>query len=292
MHAAQFAQLASVLSQMGPSLMTRRCPVTPEAINQYWVASRSRLDLWHQTLARFTQARASGDATRLRRWWDQHTGVLEEIMVSEIMTRVVVAVAEGVDRGAAKDDFLPIAHAIHLSHLEARNRVQATLLDRRGCAVADAVRLNQLRRMVERWIDTLVGNLAATDERLIRYGVDAIRVRSHAAEARETRTIADFETIGWLTRTAMMEGLQRKLSPRVSLPRANQAVANSILLMMRSDMFDSVGTLKSLWMHRMEADVALADQMLEEFLQRDLDQSKTASAMDLMHAATLAQWFR
>lgn len=292
MHVVQLAELAAVLAHHGPALLYRHAAIPPEAINGYWTASRLRMDLWNQTLARFNRAKSSGNHYRMRCWWQDHIGVLEEILTSELLTRVVVAIADGSDRAGGRDDFSPIAQAIHLSHLEACNRVQSAILDRRGCSVQDAVRLNQLRCMIERWIDVLVGHLSGADPELVRYGIDEKRVRSHASDASDMVASPGRETLSWLTRASMIDGLRRKVSRTPSLPQANREVANSAMMILRPDLFDSVGTLKSLWMHRIERDSDRTDQMIEDYLRLDVDQSPTAAAYDVIHAAALAQWFR
>lgn len=292
MHVLQLAELAAVLSHHGPVLLYAHTSVPPEAINGYWTASRLRLDLWNQALARFHSAKSSGNHYRMRCWWQDHIGVIEEILTSELLTRVVAAIADGSDRAGNRDEFSPIAQAIHLSHLESRNRVQSAILDRRGCSVRDAVRLNQLRCMVEHWIDVLVGHLAGFDPELMRYGVDADRVRCYANEATEMAMTPERETLAWLTRASMIDGLRRKLAKNASLPQANRDVADSTLLILRPDLFDSVGTLKSLWMHRIENDSSRTDQMIMDYLRVDVGASTSVSAYEMVYDKAIAQWFR
>lgn len=292
MHVVQLAELAAVIAHHGPALLYRHSTVPPEAINSYWTASRVRLDLWHQTLARFNRAKNSGNHYRMRCWWQDHMGVLEEILASELLTRVIAAIAEGSDRAGHRDEFSPIAQAIYLSHLEARNRVQAAILDRRGCTVSDAVRLNRLRCMIERWIDVLIGQLAGHDLELARYGIDIERTTAHAKDYELSVASPTRETIAWLTRASMTDAIRQKVAKNPSLPQANRDVADSALLILRPDLFDSVGNLKSLWMHRIENDSDRTDHMIGEYLRPDVEESPTASAFDMIHAAALSQWFR
>jgi len=94
MHVVQLTELASVLAYHGPAMLLQRRPISPEAIAQYWSASRNRLDLWHQVMARFNRVKSTGDFYRMRCWWTDHMGVLEEILASEVLTRVVAAIGE------------------------------------------------------------------------------------------------------------------------------------------------------------------------------------------------------
>lgn len=292
MHIASFAELAAVLANSGPSMLHQHRPVSPEAVNAYWSTSRSRLDLWHQAMARFTHAKATGDPVRMRVWWEQHLGVLEEILVSELMTRTVAAIADGLDRREGNDHFSPITQAIYLSHLEARNRVLSAILDRRGCPVPDAVRLNQIRRASERWIDALIGRLSGADGQLARFGLDISRVAEHARDARESAAIETTAATAWLTHAAMADGLSRRLTPRASLPHANRAVADSVLMILGPHLFDGLGMPKSLWMHRITSHVDRTDQKLDEERRRDEIPSAKASVLDMIQASAIAHWFR
>ncbi|EMI51824.1 hypothetical protein RSSM_06761 [Rhodopirellula sallentina SM41] len=53
-----------------------------------------------------------------------------------------------------------------------------------------------------------------------------------------------------------------------------------------------LGRLKSLWLHRIENDSERTDRMIGEYLRPDVEESPTATAFDMIHAAALSQWFR
>lgn len=218
---------------------------------------------------------------QLRSWWQQHAGVMEEVLVTEMLTRVVAAIAAGLDTIQRVDEISPVTHAVYLSHLEARNRVQQIMLFGRGNSVSDAVRLNRLRRVVERWTDTLIGRIAIDSPDLSRYGINPDRARQHATESRDFSVGVAARTTTWLMNAAMQETLRRRTSQQTSLPGANQAVASSVIMMLRPDLFDSVGTLKSLWMHRLNSMTGQADRVLQELQYQDIDQAVTADGLEM-----------
>jgi len=292
MHVLQLADLATILAHHGPAMFARHSPVSRDVAHRYWVASRGRLDLWHQTMARYSQARSSGDPFRMRRWWDEHLPVMEEILTSELLTRVVTALADGIDRRLGRDEFSPIAEAVYWTHLEARNRVQSTMLDRRGCSVRDAVRLNQLRRTLETWIDMLIGQLAGHDDLLVRFGIDPSRTRLHARESMIGSTAGSWPVLAALTRSSLSESLRGKLSPAAALPQANRAVTDSILQMLRPDLFDGYGTLKSVWLQRIETAGCQSDQQIDGVLQPEVEPSDNPLGDELIAAMTMAPWLR
>lgn len=292
MHVVELAELAAVVAHHGPALLYRHASIPAEAVSCYWTASRQRLDLWHQTMIRFDRAKENADPHVMRCWWETHIGVLEEILVSELLTRVIAAIADGTDRASRRDEISPIAQSIYLSHLEVRNRVQALILDRRGCSVSDAIRLNRLRRTIERWIDVLIGQLAGYDRELVRYGIDVNRISRHAREVDWQATSPGRETIACLVRASLASSIGPKVSEGASLPHANKSIADSILLILRPDLFDSVGALKSLCLHRIENQVHRTDQMIDNNLRPNLDVSSTASAFDAIHGESMSPWFR
>ena len=175
MHSVLIADIAALVSQHGPAVLYRGDTVPPEAVTQYWASSRSRFELWHQTMTRYRHAEKSGDAILMRAWWREHSVVLEEVLVSEMLTRVLAALGAGLDSSEKAEEISPVTHAVYLSHLEARNRVQQMLLFGRGNSVQDAVRLNRLRQGVERWTDVLIGRMSVQSPSHICYAIDADR---------------------------------------------------------------------------------------------------------------------
>lgn len=264
MHSVHLADLAAVLSQQGPAILYRREIIPAEAVSRYWTSSRTRFELWHRALARYQRAETAGNWIEMRQWWRDHTGVLEEIFVSELLTRVVAALAAGLDHERGEDELSPITHAIYLSHLETSNRVQRMMLFGRGGSVQTAVRLNRLRKGVQRWTDALLGQLWSSVPEEICYAIDPNRARSCASDARGEIGSETQETANWLLAAAMHDTLSRRCHSTASLPQANRSVGDSVMLMMRPELFDSVGTLKSMWLHRIQYDCERTSMVLND----------------------------
>ena len=291
MHCVLIADLAAIMSQHGTAILRGSDRVPADAVSQYWSASRNRLELWHQTMARYRAAEDSGSILRLRTWWQDHAGVMEEVLVTEMLTRVVAAIAAGLDTAQSVDEISPVTHAVFLSHLEARNRVQQIMLFGRGNSVTDAVRLNRLRRVVERWTDMLIGRLSIDSPELTCYGINIDLAKQHASEARDFSVGIAARTTTWLMNAAMNDTLRRRTSRQTSLPGANHAVATSVVMMLRPDLFDSVGTLKSLWLHRLNSTADQADRVLDELQHRDIDQAVTADGLEMTSGDFFSRWY-
>ncbi len=291
MHCVLIADLAALVSQHGPAILYRRSTVPPQAMTQYWTSSRNRFELWHQTMARYRGAEQSGDYLALRRWWRDHVVVLEEVLVTEMLTRVVAALAAGMEAESEADEISPITHAVHLTHLEARNRVQQIMLFGRGNSVQDAVRLNRLRKGVERWTDAMIGRMSVRSTRTIQYANDRSRAAEYAKETRLFGAGPARNTATLLMNAAMHDTLRRRTTKAAALPEANRAVAKSVMLMLRPDLFDSVGILKSLWVHRLQIGTERTDRVLDELGAADINKAATADGMDMTHDSYFERWY-
>lgn len=291
MHCVLIADLAAVVSQHGPAILYQRDEVPPQAVTQYWATSRNRFELWNQTMARYRRAEQSGDFIALRHWWRDHATVIEEVFVTEMLTRVVAALASGLDEAHQVEEITPVTHAIFLTHLEARNRVQQVLLYGRGNSVQVAVRLNRLRQGVERWTDAMIGQLSVRSPKTTRYAIDTSRATDFAEETRAYGNHAARKVSTWLMNAAMHDTLRRRTSEHAALPQANRAVASSVIMMLRPDLFDSVGTLKSLWLHRIQHGAERTDRVLDELIAPDIDEASTANAIELVNEPYFQRWY-
>lgn len=291
MHCVLTADLAAVISHHGRAILHRRESVPPEAMTQYWASTRNRFELWHRAMARYRNCEQTGDMNSLRQWWSEHVVVMEEVLVTEMLTRIVASLADGLERDSEHKEIAPIAHAIHLTHLEARNRVQQIMLYGRGNSVQDAVRLNRLRQGVERWTDALIGRMAVNENGSLRYAIDPNRAAEYAEEARALGVGPARDTAVWLMNAAMHDMLRRRTSPNAALPDANRSVIKSLMMMLRPDLFDSIGVLKSLWLHRLETGTERTDRVLDELTAPNIYRADTAQGMEILSEPYFERWY-
>lgn len=291
MHCVFVADLAALVSDHGPAILCGREAIPPQAVTQYWTSSRNRFELWHQTIARYRSVEKAGDFQSLRNWWQQHVVVLEEVFVTEMLTRVIAALATGIDGRSETDEISPVTHAVHVTHLEARNRVQQLLLFGRGNSVQDTVRLNRLRQGVERWTDAMIGRMSVRTSPAMQYAINPSRAAEFANEMRTFGYGPSRNTTAWLMNAAMHDMLKRRTSEQAALPEANRSVARSVMLMLRPDRFDSVGVLKSLWLHRLEIGALRTDRVLDELGAADIDHAETAEGLEMTNESYFERWY-
>lgn len=262
MHCVTLADLAATLSQQGPSLLELRPRVPTDAILKYWTASRSRHELWHRVMARYRNAKNSGDYSQLHDWWSTHLVVLEEILVSELLARVVAAIAAETmsiadqDAHDSHESLAAVSHGVFLAQIEASNRVAQIILESSGARVQHIVRLNRLRFGVERWTDWLIGRVSVNLNRSFDYCIDIQRSRTFCQEIRETATHDYRDTTTWLMNAAMREMLVRRTSQDTALASANHEVASAALALFRPELFDDYGVTKSVWLTRLQRDAS------------------------------------
>lgn len=264
MHSIFLADLAATLSHDAAMLRHDGQLFPCDSLASHWAASRTRIDLWQRVFGRYRQCRREGDWIAMRAWWDRYTAILEEILIGDILTRVVAALGAQVDRVRGSVEVTPVTEAIQRSHLEVCTRVQRVMVDGRGCSVPEAVRLNRLRQGVERWTDALIGRMLDADRTGIGYAIERERAEAYADETRWEGIGSPRDTAHWLMRAAMIDMLGRRASPVASLPEANRKVGTTVLKMLGRGPFDGHGVIKSSRLNRLERLDAGADGMPEE----------------------------
>jgi hypothetical protein len=271
MHARELIELAALVSAHGPILVRSDQPIPAGGIERYWTTSKIRLDRWTRSLKDFSR-HADGDARQRERKWPEARGVLEEILSGEILTRVWAAVLCAYDRSRGSDEAEPVARSVMIGHSEARHRVLTLLSHVTGMDARSAVRLNRLRRHCERWTDLLVGRLADIQD-IAEFAVDAKRAMDFAEDA-PSRQGFEASRLAWpLLLASLRKGFQRELgslSPNADL---NAAIAASILSCFSSELLESSGLFRSLWLMRITSVAEDAARMVEGLLAQEQSDS-------------------
>lgn len=263
MHVLKTTELAAIIVQYGAGLIYHRDLIPNEALNGYWVASRQRFDLWHQALGSQRKLQTQGTPVQLGQWWETNLPLLEEILLAEMLTRVYAALGAGLERQHPTPEVAPILDSVFQTHLEARQRVLRLMLCGRGSRLTEVLRLDRLRRQVERWTDTLIGGMAATFNGALRYAHNQRRAVQQAEVVRNPsgdRPSADgFARVDF----SMQAILNQHCSPTAALPRLNRQVQEAVMVCLRPDLFDSVDRMQTLWIHRLEAGSEQAARLLD-----------------------------
>lgn len=291
MHAIQLVDLAAVLAFHGPALLFRRELVSEESLQAYWLASRARIEQWHRLLADYRHFEEQHATDNLSLWWQCNEPLIDEVLLSEPLVRVYAAISANLDGMRNGQEISPITHSVYLSHLEVRNRVLQLLLTSRVIPLVAAVRINSLRTLVERWSDALLGHLHADSPgENDFYSVDGNRMRAFSEDARLLPMGTARATAGWLLCAAMRDSLLRRANSRYLCANENRAVADAVLLCLRPDLFDSVGMMKSLWLHRLERGAEQTDRVLNQLALADITEGDILGGYETIRESSFGRW--
>ena len=266
MHARELVELAAIVSAHGPVLVRGIQQLSTSGVEQYWTASKCRLDRWARSLRSFAAEAADPQARRVQ--WPFFRGVLEEILTSEMLTRVWAAVLCAYDRHHGEEVAEPVVRSVLIGHLEARHRVLMLLVHGPGIDAESAVQLNCLRRRVERWCDFLVGYLTGLAD-VSEFAVEPRRAKEFAEDLRCQSRLPGGRFAWPLVQASVRAAFQRGLCPVSPNADLNAHIAVSILACFPSELFDSTGLLRSLWLLRLTNVANDAQGMLDQLLACD-----------------------
>jgi hypothetical protein len=262
MHSHELVELAAIISVNGPVLVQNVERIAENGLEQYWTTSKVRLDRWCRSLKNYsTQAT---DAKWRQCHWPRIQGIIEEILSSEMLTRVWTAVLCAHDREHHLSEAEPIARSVMLGHLEARHRV-LTLLVRGPIDPQSAGKLNQLRNSSERWTDLLVGYLAGMID-VAEFAIDPDRAKSFAADLHYESNHPHGRHTWALIQTSLRSSFRQGLSASTPNADLNLRIAAGILACFPAELFDSTGQFRSLWLMRIINSADDTQGMIDDLL--------------------------
>ena len=256
MHAKELSSLASWAAFNSRNMIYGVQPQLIFATNKYWTNAKCRHQRWMMVLKMFE--------LDLEEPLDDHDPlpameiVIEEIFLTEMLSRVWSAILVAHDRYHKTDELAGVAHSVHISHIEAKNRCMRLLLREELQDHPIVVRCNQMRKKIERWTDMLLGEVpdldaASTFAFEAKRVEDFVRERLDSSEdSRKTREL--FYSM------ALAKDLQRATSGCSANPEINRKVAAGVLACFPANRFDSAGLPKSvqaLWIENVSEDTQM-----------------------------------
>ena len=241
MHASQLAQIGSWIAVHAPALIFGNSGPRELASASYWTASKCRLQHWNAALRMFEDDLRDPDSAHNP--WMAIEAVVEEVFVSEFLTRIWSAAVLAYDNYQDSDELFGLAHSVHISHIEVRNRAMRVLLGGQALNENSFDRLNVLRRKIERWTDLFL--VHATDLEIAKmFAFDEERVADFFEEHEEMSPTAHTRRNQILIASFAAE-LQSFQSQWAANPKLNREISSSLLGCFPSDRFDSLGLPKS-----------------------------------------------
>jgi hypothetical protein len=269
----QIAETAAFASARSAFLLEDRMPVSQEHLQNYWKCCRGRMLDWLRRLETLSGEANCVSPDEHLAMWESARPLVDEILVTDVLTRVwaTVLVASDLNRGSR--DATPIARHTFNGHLDARNRALRLVLHDLQLPISEVARVDRLRRKAERWTDILIGHLtlnfqldefAHDPERAVEFGEGQIREILQATD----EPLWEFVLTG--IRLAFAQ--QQDAAPSEAW---NQSIVRSVLGSFPADSFDEFGTFKGIRRVRIERGTAGSDRVLEALsLAMDNDRTK------------------
>jgi hypothetical protein len=267
MHARDLAELAALLALHSPSIVHGAGHIPHDVSEQYWSASKCRLDRWGRLLRQLTQA-AGHPQLPAALSWPRVQPVLEEILVTELLTRLWTAIAAAHDALHGGDDLEPVARNVFSGHLDARRRLLTLLAEGRAIALPEATKLDHLRRRVERWTDMLLAHLAGMTN-INELAFDTGRARDFAEDLSHQSAQSERDFTGNLMLLSLRASFASDLAERSPNSDLNRRLASALLGAFRDPTADPTGIVKSLWLERLNRTALETEDMVEELLRLD-----------------------
>lgn len=264
MHARDLVEFAALLASNGSAVIEYAGRLSDSGLEQYWTATKCRHERWSRDLKEFSQLVQYAPVSEAGRHWRGIRPVLEEILTCEVLARVWAAVCCGYEQRRGAEHGGPVVRNVLTTHCEARNRALNLMVYGHGLKVEEAVDLNRMRRRNERWTDLLLGKLLPVCD-VREFAFCASRADSFAEDARDS---IDPELAWSLLLASMRMAYQRSFTTTCN-GDLNSQIAASILACLPSELFDSTGTLKSLWLVRMQHAASDTQGMIDQLIALD-----------------------
>jgi len=274
MHVRDLVDFAAILATRSDAFIVAAEHPQQGCLEQYWAASKCRHERWARSMKAYDTPSASPAQQKLA--WSQVRPVLEEILLSEMLTRVWTAAATLHDQLRGANDLEPIARSVLIGHMEARHRALNLMVYGKGFDVAEAVSLNRLRRRAERWTDLLLARF--TPHRETRdLPFDRERTMAFRLDMNdEPSPGGSWNLLLASLRVAFRQGVTLT-SPN---PDLNEQIAGSLLSCLGPELFDGTGVLKSMWMVRVTQVANDTQGMIDELIAIDRPRRPSANRLN------------
>lgn len=275
MNVGELLELAAVVTARAPRLIHAAQDLPPEPLERYWSASKCRNERWAQSLKQF--ATASGDAgvRSATEGLDACVVVLQEILSSEVLTRVWAAVLAAYDRRRGTADAEPVARNVLAGHLEARHRALTLLVEARNAQQANA--LNRLRRHAERWNDMLIGHLLLTED-VAEFAFDADLAREFADDFRGQAAWREKGMAWTVVAASLRGGFRGEIGSTCCTADLNAEIGAAILCTFGHDLLDSFELPASLWAARVFQTTETAQSMIDKLFAAERSSATDSSS--------------
>ncbi len=249
MHAKQQAEIAAWLAIHSETVITQLANVDALTCEAYWTNSKVRLNRWHAALKVFEQDLKGN--TPEHDHWPALEIVVEEILASEMLTRIWSAMLVTADTVHQHDNYSGLAYSVFIGHIEIKNRTFRLLLSSQNQNEAVFDRLNKLRRSLEKWTDVFLSWLPQL-ELAQKFSFDRERlgdfVREHVAYDRHQERSRKGVLLSSLSQSLSTNCVRWGANPEV-----NRAIVFGVIAAINRTSFDTSElpiALRQVWLEK------------------------------------------
>jgi hypothetical protein len=156
----QLVELIGTVSAHSPNLIETPRPLAHDAVQRFADSSQIRTRHWLAVLDHLPREIAAFPPGRRPLVWDRSEIVLVDVLAGGMVARVWGAVLTACDRSRRSVTAEKVARGVLACQTRAYERVLRMLVDGPHLTPDRTVRLDTLRRQMERWTDLLLGHLA------------------------------------------------------------------------------------------------------------------------------------
>lgn len=267
MHSRELAELAAIVAVHAPILIDGRGHIPPECSQQYWAASKCRLDRWGRLLRKLQAATGEPELPATLSW-PRVRPILEEILATELLTRVWMAMSLASDAAYGWEELTPVARSVFTGHLDARAKLLALMADGRVIALPEGVQLNHLRRRCERWTDMLLAHFSRHMD-IGPFAFEGDRARDFADDLEHESAHTNQQFTSQLVLASLRASFAYGLADRSPNVDLNRRIGSAVLTAFREEIADSTGLVESAWLDRITRTANDAEIMLDELVRLD-----------------------
>lgn len=268
MHTRELIELAGIIATHGDMLTSQAGRLQSAGAATYWSAAQCRSARWSRAMKQHSLRVCSSASQQASDLWTSIRPTLEEILCSEVLSRVFGAMCCGHERRHGGNELTPIVRVVMSGQLETRLRALNLLVYGHGLRIEDSVRLNRLRKQTERWVDLLLSLLAEHQDVAAEFAFRPARLQEFA---QQWRAGATGQAQRSLTLASIRIAYQYSLSNVVPNADLNRKIAAGVMGCLNSDVFDSTGLLKSMWLEKLNCTVDDAQGMLDTLFAADAE---------------------
>ncbi|MES2791963.1 MAG: hypothetical protein V4719_20280 [Planctomycetota bacterium] len=181
MNNRQTVEIAALISAFSPHIVEGREPLPAGMLEKFWDRSQRRLKLWLAAVTQYQRQYSRVAPNEHAQLWRDLEPILEEILTSEVLTRVWCATLTARDQAQGTRITEPIARHVLIGQLDARKRALQLLVTDTTLGFEQLTKIDRIRRRVERWTDLLLGHLVES-YRVDDFAFDPVRAREFGSQ--------------------------------------------------------------------------------------------------------------